>query len=382
MMLRIALAFIFALSLLPISSQILTPTYDVEVKEPFGFPDFIAMDLGADRLGLTGMFYNELQRAGFAVTSLDQAAKLMAPPGMQSNASATALEVYSLLDRARRVQPGLLPIKSRTLQKMAQQSGVAGGDKASIQLGISEAVRQGSFVVLPKGRIGLMPEAAPPVVQTASVEWAPPVAMGFSFNYVYRNSLSCGETCSEIYASLNDLTSGALLASLRYEQPRLSTECANEIVHRLIESLVRQGLETVEVQSGGDARMLTTVAVVPKRGVDCNRKTSDAWSRELASALVGSYTVVDRANVDALLAEQRTALEVTFNAADYVEAGRLMGAEGLVFVTAGCASGTNTLDVTLTDTTLGSLTWTVHGENTTAKSVVDALKENGRLPVH
>ena len=47
----------------------LTPTYDVEIKRPFAMPDFVAMDLGPDRVGMTQLFAGELQRAGFKVTS-------------------------------------------------------------------------------------------------------------------------------------------------------------------------------------------------------------------------------------------------------------------------------------------------------------------------
>ena len=44
-------------------------------------------------------------------------------------------------------------------------------------------------------------------------------------------------------------------------------------------------------------------------------------------------------------------MEVTFDASAVVEAGRLVGAEGLVFVKAGCAAGRDVVDVKMTDTT-------------------------------
>ena len=81
-----------------------------------------------------------------------------------------------------------------------------------------------------------------------------------------------------------------------------------------------------------------------------------------ATALLGQYAVVDRSNVDDLLKEQRTSMEVTFDASALVEAGRLVGAEGLVFVKAGCAAGRDVVDVKMTDTTLGTLCWSMHGE--------------------
>jgi hypothetical protein len=57
-----------------------------------------------------------------------------------------------------------------------------------------------------------------------------------------------------------------------------------------------------------------------------------------------------------------------------VEAGRLVGAEGLVFVKAGCASGKDVVDVKMTDTTLGTMSWSMHGENADARILVDRLK--------
>ena len=35
----------------PIQAQVLEPVYDVEIKRPFEMPDFVAMDLGPDRIG-------------------------------------------------------------------------------------------------------------------------------------------------------------------------------------------------------------------------------------------------------------------------------------------------------------------------------------------
>ena len=34
-------------------AQVLTPTYDVEIKRPFAMPDFVAMELGPDSIGMT-----------------------------------------------------------------------------------------------------------------------------------------------------------------------------------------------------------------------------------------------------------------------------------------------------------------------------------------
>lgn len=364
----------------PVQAQVLEPVYDVEIKRPFEMPDFVAMDLGPDRIGLTQLFAGELQRAGFKVTSVAQANRLMTPTSQLPEHADTAFELYQLMDNIRQVDPGSLPMKVRQLKKLARKSGIGKGYALYISAGIEEAIRQGAFVILPGNRISLAPDSAPPVVSEEAEEWVPPVAYGFTFNYVYRYSLTCGETCSEVYASLNDLGTGELLASLRFEQPRISSACKNEIAHKLIEDLTRQGTVKVTAQVEANARPIQTVAVIGEGGYDCHRKSSEAWAAELATALLGQYTVVDRSNVDDVLEEQRTSMEVTFDASEFVEAGRLVGAEGLVFVRASCAADRDVVDVKMTDTTLGTLSWSMHGENADANILVKRLQDARQTP--
>ena len=46
--------------------------------------------------------------------------------------------------------------------------------------------------------------------------------------------------------------------------------------------------------------------------MDCHhRKSSEIWAAEIATALLEQYAVVDRTNVDDVLKEQRTSMEVT-----------------------------------------------------------------------
>ena len=73
-------------------------------------------------------------------------------------------------------------------------------------------------------------------------------------------------------------------------------------------------------------------------------------------------------------------MEVTFDASALVEAGRLVGAEGLVFVKAGCAAGRDVVDVKLTDTILGTVCWSMHGENADASILVKRLQEARQAP--
>ena len=373
---RFFLAFFLTLVMGPmLQAQVLAPTYDIEIKRPFVMPDFVAMDLGPDRLGMTQLFAGELQRAGYNVTSLAQAQKLMSPASQTTGHADTALELYQMLDNIRQVDSDALPMKVRQMKKLARKSGVGKGFSFYITAGMEEAIRQGALMLLPGNRIAIAPDSGSPVVAEEATEWVPPTAYRFTFNYVYRSSMSCGETCSEVYASLNDLSSGELLASLRFDQPRISSACKNEVVHKLIEDLTRKGTVRVTAEVEANARAIQTIAVIDEGGVDCHRKSSQTWAAEIATALLGQYSVVDRSNVDDLLEEQRTSMEVTFDATEFVEAGRLVGAEGLVFVKAGCVSGRDVVDVKMTDTTLGTLCWSMHGENGDASILVKRLEE-------
>ena len=87
-------------------------------------PDFVAMDLGPDRIGMTQLFAGELQRAGFNVTSVAQAQKLMTPVSQLPGHADTALELYQMLDNIRKVDPSALPMKVRHMKKLARKSGV------------------------------------------------------------------------------------------------------------------------------------------------------------------------------------------------------------------------------------------------------------------
>ena len=160
----------------------LVPTYDVEIKRPFEMPDFVAMDLGADRLGMAQLFAGELQRAGFNVTSVAQAQKLMTPVAQLPGHADTALELYQMLDNIRKVDPSALPMKVRNMKKLARKSGVGKGFNFYITAGMEEAIRQGALVVLPGNRIAIAPDSAPPVVAEEAEEWVPPTAYGFTFN--------------------------------------------------------------------------------------------------------------------------------------------------------------------------------------------------------
>jgi hypothetical protein len=65
-----------------------------------------------------------------------------------------------------------------------------------------------------------------------------------------------------------------------------------------------------------------------------------------------------------------------FEDSDYIEAGRLTGAEGIVFVEANCMNKHTEIDISLSDTRSGSIQWSVHSENLDPHEIADRLIES------
>lgn len=91
------------------------------------------------------------------------------------------------------------------------------------------------------------------------------------------------------------------------------------------------------------------------------------------------YTLVDRQQLDHLIKEQRQDLaDVTFADSELIEAGKLLGADAMLFGEVRCRTGKTIADVKLISTTTGAALWTAHGENaspaTMAEYVVHELK--------
>ena len=366
------LALICALSL-SLSSQ----TLNIDVNEMFGMPDYLAMDQTNDLLNLTGLLNSNFNREGFEVVNLRWAQQQFKEPTKKTNYQEIALDIYNLLIRSISVDPSLRKIKKRELTKMARESGIGKGMNFIIDKGIEDCVRQGSFVVLPNNIIAVpQPSHAPIVDKIEDVKWTPPVIYRFDFNYIYRDSFTCGKTIKEFYASLNDMVDGKQIASIKFEQPTLGSMCKQEIIDYCIKKLMEENHHIYKFQKSTATSVINNIAIIGKEGKDCKGKSAEAIADDLTSNILKIYNVVDRENMNNFFEEQRNMMTGLYDENDFIEAGRLAGAEGIVFVNASCINRHTEIDVTLSSTTTGSIQWSIHSENLTAHDIAEKLTKS------
>ena len=159
------------------------------------------------------------------------------------------------------------------------------------------------------------------------------------------------------------MSDGTQLASIRFEQPALSSMCKQEIINKSISKLMSKNHHEFKFQKSPNYIDLKSIAILGKDGQDCRGKTSQDLANDFSSGILQLYNVVDRSNLDIFIEEQRNSMSGLFEDSDYIEAGRLAGAEGIVFVSATCINKHTEIDITLSDTSSGSIQWSIHSEN-------------------
>lgn len=364
------------LAFLAIGQFAIGQSYYVDVPEPFRTPEFLAIDRSGDICGFTPQFWGELERAGYTVVTNAQAAQLRMPPKVEVNEQVVLVEVYRILMTAMKFDPSILPMQRRKLLRYLKESGVTEGSDLAVQ----EGVRQGVFVALPDKMVALNPDAlAPTMPETTDAPWTPPQIYKFTFNYTYRESFRCGNTATELRAAINDWETGNTLCSMRFEQPQLAGRCPSDIAHELIERLKGAAHYDLDVNLGSAPLLASTILTIGEGGGDCERRSGASWMERLGAELMTQYTLVDRQQLDHLIKEQRQDLaDVTFADSELIEAGKLLGADAMLFGEVRCRTGKTIADVKLISTTTGAALWTAHGENaspaTMAEYVVHELK--------
>lgn len=363
--------------------NIVGQTFDIQVEEMFSKPEYLAINQTPDYLNLTGTLNSAFEREGFNVVNAKWASQQLQKPKPAPNHQVLALDIFNVFDRAAAVDPSLNPIKRNQLIKLLKDAGICKElqhsffQKEEIEEGILECISQGAFIVLPKNKIALSTKRTPPMVEDfVEREWTPPTIYEFKFNYVYRSSLSCGQTIKEFYASLNDLADGVQIASVRFEQPQLSSMCKQQIINKCVSELMAKNHHEFKFQKSLDFKNLKSITIIGKDGNDCNGKSSHDLANDFSASILGLYNVVDRVNFDAFIEEQRNSMSGLFEDSDYIEAGRLTGAEGIVFVEANCMNKHTEIDISLSDTRSGSIQWSVHSENLDPHEIADRLIES------
>ena len=122
--------------------------------------------------------------------------------------------------------------------------------------------------------------------------------------------------------------------------------------------------------------VITTVAVLPIDGVDCNGNTVSG--QDIASltegSLLGFYNVVERRNLERVLDEQRLALSGVMYEQSAVEAGCNVGAQGIIFTEYGCLAGQETIQLKLVDCQTSQLYWSATGVNATVQETLGKVR--------
>ena len=349
-------------------------TFQVDVNEIFSMPDHLAIDQSSDYLNLTGILNSSFNREGFNVVNANWARNQLKRPKKKTNYQEIALEVFHVLERSSSVDPSLNTIKRYKLVKLAINAGIP---SLSINKGIDECVKQGALVVLPKNMIAISTSRNPPLVEAfEGEEWTPPIIYYFEFNYIYRDSFTCGRTIKEFYASLNDMSDGSQLASIKFEQPALSSMCKQEIINKCVSKLMDKNHHDFKFQKNKSYVDITSITVLGKSGKDCRGKGAAALANDFSNSILKLYNVVDRDNLDIFLKEHKNSMTGLFEESDYIEAGKLAGAEGVIFVSATCVNKHTEIDVSLSDTKTGSIQWSIHSENLDPHEIADRFIES------
>lgn len=141
----------------------------------------------------------------------------------------------------------------------------------------------------------------------------------------------------------------------------------------LAEGLMSTGIEFRESPQKSE---ISSIAVIPRPGIDCEGQavSSDGIVPSVEGALLEVYKVVDRGNLDELLAEQKLSLSGLVQS-ELIEAGNTAGAEGFLFCEVGCFGGESTIDLRLVDAETSAVQWTCTGRGVGLQGFLTQLTE-------
>ena len=203
-------------------------------EDGFTKPDFfIFARMNADQAGMYSNFLSAFQRAGFNVVNPDWAQQ-------QINAEQNKIQIATHLSSING------ELDEDQLKKQLKERGYFAGWRGALQSLVAsghvieeERLIEGnrwdkttSFYSWVEGR------------EIPQETWSEPNTLHLiSFNYTYRESLSCGTTLSELHGTIRDI-SGDLneqIIDFDFSQPSLSSYCpqriANEIVRRVTKDM-------------------------------------------------------------------------------------------------------------------------------------------------
>jgi hypothetical protein len=210
-----------------------------------------------------------------------------------------------------------------------------------------------------------------------------------SFNYTYRESLSCGKTFVEIHGSIVDESGDRndQLIDFHFSQPALASNCpqrvVNELVRRMTASMREESNRArTEAASEIDFRKssgseelpaVQSLLLMSKPGEDCAEVPASDLEDLMALGLLGAYDVIDRSVTASILEEHKLNMDGLFKESEFIEAGQLAGADAILTLQNACLGGMNVLKAKMVSVNSSLLLWSAIGKNPERSLKVDEM---------
>jgi copper chaperone CopZ len=216
----------------------------------------------------------------------------------------------------------------------------------------------------------------------------------FSYRYTYRESLTCGHTFSEIHGAINEVSGGANvpLVQFNYRQGALESNCPARIIAQLTRQMTpaqaapQADAEITTKLTANAERVaaLSTIVVVPKPGSDCTGLDATQMTDLMALGLLETFDIVDRSVMELALAEQKLSMSGLIRDEDWLEAGAMAGAGGILTLQAMCLSNQSILKAKLISAESNLLLLSAIGKEATPEEVAghigDAVQDARQAP--
>lgn len=351
--------------------------YTVEGMDTYAAPTYLVMtDASSDLLNARGRFVAELERHGFRVITEHQ-------QGQMIREEQVAVRTAEVLQAA-----GPDGLSEKDLKDRLDTRGVSWSiwGKAQIDAYLAAGHVRTWEVATPvtsflnrKTDHYAWAEGAPVPASTLD---APGTFHFFSFQYTYRESLSCGNTFAEIHGTINEVSSGANrpLVTFDFKQPLLGGACPSTIIPELARRFQPDASATAEadiaiqLKDGGEGlAAVGTLMIVAQPGTDCAGITSTDALDLFALQLIPHFDIVDRSVQDLIFAEQQLGMTGLIREADLVEAGLQAGAQGILTVQGTCLATQSLWKAKLIDAQSSVLLLSAIGRDTTPQAVAESI---------
>ena len=125
---------------------------------------------------------------------------------------------------------------------------------------------------------------------------------------------------------------------------------------------------------------VTSVAVIPKPGIDCygEEYSSESLASFAENHILAHYSVVDRRNLDSVLEELRLQMSGLTFEQDVISSGCIENAQAYLFVQQNCMSGNEMIEVRLVHCETSNVIWSCSGLNSTLQTVLERVDDELR----